>query len=75
MITQKLKNYNAKIDYDIPFVDDLTGTLSIGVDESEGIGVTDPLIPADEDADLMEVVAIIQIQLKAKYWKHILIAS
>ena len=41
---------NAKIDYDIPFVDDLTGTLSIGVDESEGIGVTytDPLIPTDE---------------------------
>ena len=41
---------NAKIDYDIPFANNLTATLSIGVDESEGIGVsyTDPLIPTDE---------------------------
>jgi len=41
---------NAKIDYDIPFMDNLTATLSIGLDESEGVGVsyTDPLIPTDE---------------------------
>ncbi|GIR18416.1 MAG: hypothetical protein CM15mP32_6030 [Flavobacteriaceae bacterium] len=41
---------NAKIDYDFPLSNNLTATLSIGVDESEGIGVsyTDPLIPTDE---------------------------
>ena len=41
---------NVKVDYDIPFLDDLTATLSFGVDESEGIGrsYTDPLIPTDE---------------------------
>ena len=42
---------NAKIDYDLPFVDNLTATISVGLDESEGNGFneTSKFIPTDED--------------------------
>ena len=42
---------NAKIDYDLPFVDNLTATVSVGLDESEGTGFTETskFIPTDED--------------------------
>ena len=49
---------NAKIDYDLPFVDNLTATISVGLDESEGTGFTETskFIPTDEDG--LTVVAV-----------------